>query len=131
MIDKSNEIYTLVATELRKEFEGINVMAEYVDTASTFPTVTFDETMNVPAKMDSATNNKFATVEYQVQVFTTGSGKRSQAREIYKVIDNVMQEIGLYSRTFQTLPTVYNSQIYQITSIYGGVIDKNGLIYRR
>ena len=131
MIDKSNEIFNLVATKLREEFEGITVIGESIDTPSKFPCATIDETYNVPVEKDSRTLNEYAHVRYRVQVFSNATSKRAEARKIYKVIDEVLQGINLDCKSFSTLPEIYNSKIYQITSTYEAIIKEDGTIFRK
>ena len=130
MIDFSNEIFNTVAVGLRSLFEGIKVVGEYVSSPSSFPTVTLDETQNIPVHLDSARQNKYASVQYRAQVFTNGEGKRARARKIYGELDAIMQELGLVCITYTTTPAIYNSEIYCITATYEAVIDRNGVIYR-
>lgn len=131
MIDFSNEIFNAVAKDLRSAYKGIKVVGEYVSAPTAFPTVTIDETGNVPVHLDSAVNNKYARVTYRVQVFSNlKSGKRSQAREIYSHLDEKLQELGLVAVTYTTTPAIYNSEVYCITATYEAVVDRNGAFYR-
>lgn len=131
MIDYSNEIFNAVAKHLRSLYKGIQVKGEYVATPAKFPTVTIDEIGNIPTALDSATANKFADVTYRVQVFSNKeNGKRAEAREIYKAVDEKIMELGLFAKTFTTTPAIYNSEIYSITATYGGIISRDGVIYR-
>ena len=131
MIDFSNEIFSAVATDLRSVYKEIKVVGEYVSAPTSFPTVTIDETGNVPVHLDSTVNNKYARVTYRVQVFSNlKSGKRGQAREIYSRVDEKLQSMGLYAVTYTTTPAIYNSEVYCITATYEAVIDRNGVIYR-
>ena len=131
MIDYSNEIFNAVAKHLRSLYKGIQVKGEYVATPAKFPTVTIDEINNIPTELDSATTNKFADVVYRVQVFSNKeNGKRAEAREIYKSVDEKLMELGLFAKTFTTTPAIYNSEIYSITATYGGIISRDGVIYR-
>lgn len=131
MIDKSNEIFNAVATDLRSLYSGIKVVGEYVATPTVFPTVTLDEIQNIPAHLDNSSENKFAAVVYRVQVFSNSpDGKRAQARSIYGAVDAKMQALGLLAVSYSTTPAIYNSEIYSITATYHGVIDRNGVIYR-
>ena len=131
MIDKSNEIFNAVATDLRSLYSGIKVVGEYVATPTVFPTITLDEIQNIPTHLDSASENKFAEVLYRVQVFSNSpDGKRAQARSIYGSVDAKMQALGLLAVSYSTTPAIYNSEIYSITATYRGVIDRNGVIYR-
>lgn len=131
MIDFSNEIFNAVATDLRSAFDGIKVIGEYVATPSEFPTTTIDEIQNYPVHLDSAVQNKYASVLYRVQVFSNKkNGKRTEARKIYKRLDEKMQSMGLYAISYSTTPAIYNSEIYCITATYSAVIDRNGMVYR-
>ena len=131
MIDKSNEIFNAVATDLRSLYSGIKVVGEYVATPTVFPTVTLDEIQNIPTHLDSGSENKYAEVLYRVQVFSNSpDGKRTQARSIYGTVDAKMQALGLLAVSYSTTPAIYNSEIYSITATYRGVIDRNGVIYR-
>ena len=131
MIDFSNEIFNAVAKHLRSLYKGIQVKGEYVSTPAKFPTVTIDELSNVPVHLDSAKTNKYADVVYRVQVFSNkANGKRAEAREIYKSVDEKLMEIGFFAKSYTSTPTIYNSEVYTITATYGGVIGSDGVIYR-
>lgn len=131
MIDVSNEIFNAVATDLRLTYEGIKVVGEYVATPTVFPTVTIDETQNIPAHLDSAVQNKYAEVVYRIQIFSNSkTGKRAEARKIFSTVDAKLQELGLYAVTYTTTPAIYNSEIYSITATYRAVVDQNGRVYR-
>jgi len=130
VIDFSNEIFNAVATDLRSAYEGIKVVGEYVASPTHFPTVTIDETSNVPSHLDSAELPKYAEVQYRVQIFCNGSGKRAKAREIYGTVAERLSLIGLVGVTYTTTPAIYNSEVYCITGTFRGVIDREGMIYR-
>ena len=130
MIDFSNEIFSAVATDLRSLYEGIKVVGEYVSSPTVFPTVTIDETQNIPTHLDSAGLPKYANVMYRVQVFCNGVGKRAKAREIYGIVFERLSLMGLVGVTYTTTPTIYNSEVYCITGTFRGVMDRNGVIYR-
>lgn len=130
MIDYSNEIFNAVATDLRSIYAGIKVVGEYVASPSLFPTVTIDEISNVPAHLDSATLPKYASLQYRVQVFCNGVGKRAKAREIYSSVEERLSSMGLVGVTYTTTPAIYNSEVYCITGTFRGVVDRDGVIYR-
>ena len=130
MIDYSNEIFNAVAADLRSTYEGIKVVGEYVSSPTLFPTVTIDEIQNIPAHLDSATQPKYASVIYRVQVFCNGTGKRAKARDIYGTVDGRLHSMGLVGVTYTTTPAMYNSEVYCITGTFRGVIDRDGVIFR-
>lgn len=130
MIDYSNEVFSMVAKDLRSLYPGVQVIGEYVETPAQFPTVTLDEINNVPVKLDSGATNKYARVTYRCQVFCNGDGKRQKARTIYDSVDRILMGVGLFAKSYTTTPAIYNSEIYCITATYEGVIGENGVIYR-
>ena len=130
MIDFSNEIFNAVATDLRSTYEGIKVVGEYVSSPTLFPTVTIDEISNVPTHLDSAEIPKYAEVQYRVQIFCNGTGKRAKARDIYGNVAQKLSMLGLVGVTYTTTPAIYNSEIYCITGTFRGVLDRDGVIYR-
>lgn len=130
MIDFSNEIFSAVAGDLRSAYKGIKVVGEYVSSPTVFPTVTIDETRNIPTHLDSAALPKYAEVQYRVQIFCNGTGKRAKAREIYGAVAAKLSLLGFVAVTYTTTPAVYNSEVYCITGTFQGVIDREGTIYR-
>ena len=130
MIDYSNEIFTAVATDLRSTYEGIKVVGEYVSSPTLFPTVTIDEISNVPTHLDSGALPKYAEVQYRVQIFCNGTGKRAKARDIYGNVARKLSLLGLVGVTYTTTPAIYNSEIYCITGTFRGVLGRDGVIYR-
>ena len=130
MLDYSNEIFDTVAKDLRSLYTGVQVLGEYVNTPSKFPTVTIDEIQNVPVHLDSAKTNKYARIVYRTQVFCNGNGKRNKAREIFNSLDQKLMSIGLTCKTYTTTPSIYNSEVYCITATHEGVIGADGMIYR-
>ena len=130
MIDYSNEIFHAVATDLRSTYPGIKVVGEYTLSPAAFPTVTIDEISNVAIHLDSSLLPKYAEVQYRVQVFCNGNGKRAKAREIYGTVAARLSSLGLVGVTYTTTPTIYNAEVYCITGTFRGVLDRNGVIYR-
>ena len=130
MIDVSNEVFDVVAKDLRSAYKGIKVVGEYVSSPTNFPTVTIDEISNVPTHLDSAELPKYAEVQYRVQVFCNGNGKRAKAREIYGAVAERLSLLCLVGVTYTTTPAIYNSEVYCITGTFRGVIDRDGTIYR-
>lgn len=132
MIDISNELFTMLKQQAEANIEDVKVIGESQGTPSEFPTITFEEITNIPTHLDSAKLNKYARLNYRIQVFSNKkSGKRAEARAIYKVVDEFMQSVGFHATTFSTTPAFYLTDIYQITSTYEAVADSSGNIFRR
>ena len=134
MIDFMNEIFTLVATQLREEHTPITVTGEYTRQPSKFPTVTLDEIENVTVDRleDSSVAERFTGLTYRLQVFSNKqSGKKAEARAIFATADSVMRGLGFRRITYTTTPEIYESTIYSITATYEAIAEVDGTIYKR
>ena len=134
MIDFENEIFTAVAIAVRNAHAGTTVKGEYIRSPASFPTVALSEVdnVNVDALVDSSGEEKYAGLGYRLQVFSNKeSGKKSEAKAIFKTADDILCGMGFRRRTYSTTPEIYNSTIFSITATYEGIADVNGVIYRR
>lgn len=134
MIDKCNEIFSTVASDVRKEHPGTTVMGEYTRKPSKFPCLTLDEIENVTVEelVDSSDEENFSGVTYRLQSFSNRTGqKKAEARKIFATADKVMLGLGFRRITYTTTPEIYDSTIYSIQATYRAVIDANGVIYKR
>ena len=134
MIDFENEIFTAVATAVRTAHTGTTIKSEYVRSPASFPTVALSETdnVNVDALIDSSQEEKYAGLGYRLQVFSNKeSGKKSEAKAIFKTADQIMCGMGFRRRSYSTTPEIYNSTIFSITATYEAIADINGVLYRR
>lgn len=134
MIDYCNEIFSAVATDVRKEHPGTNVSGEYTRKPSEFPCLTVDEIENitVPELVDSSDVENFSGVTYRLQTFSNRiRGKKAEARKIFATADRVMLALGFQRVTYTTTPEIYDSTIYSIQATYRAIIDANGVVYKR
>ena len=134
MIDFENEIFTAVATAVRSAHSGTTIKSEYVRSPASFPTVALSEidNVNVDALIDSSGEEKYAGLGYRLQVFSNkDSGKKTEAKAIFKTADEVLCGMGFRRRTYSITPEIYNSTIFSITATYEAIADVNGVIYRR
>lgn len=134
MIDYLNEVFTAVATTVRKDHSGTTVTGEYTRKPSKFPCVTLDEIENVTvgSLVDSSDEEKFAGLGYRLQVFSNkANGKKAEARKIFAMADKVMLGMGFRRITYSTTPEIYDSTIYSIQATYEAIVDVNGVIYKR
>ena len=134
MNDFLNEIFTLVAKELRSVYPGIFVTGEYTRQPSKFPTVTLDEIENVAAEnlLDSSRQENFSALSYRLQVFSNKeSGKKAEARKIFATADQEMRQLGFRRISYTTTPEIYESTIYSITATYEAIVGSDGVMYKR
>lgn len=134
MIDFENEIFTNVATDVRREHPGAVVKGEYVRSPATFPMVAISEVENIMVDelMDSTHEEKYSALGYRLQVFSNkAGGKKSEAKAIFATADKKMRSLGFRRITYSTTPEIYDSTIYSITATYEAIVDVNGVIYKR
>ena len=103
MIDKENEVFTVVANALRSKYKDIYVVGtELVSTPPRFPAVSFVQTNNV-IKTNFSTFDSLENVvreEYKAEVYSNlGKGKEAETKEISAYISDVVGALG-YERTF-------------------------------
>ena len=133
MIDIENEVFTKIATELRSQFNGINVYGEDVRSPSSFPCVSIVEADNYTLRrtQDSGSNENHANLMYEVNVYSNKtSGKKTECKEIFAVIDDIMLGLG-FTRSNKNPVTMDEATIYRIVGRYVAIVSTNQTIYRR
>lgn len=133
MIDVENIIFTKIAGNLRTKFKGITVSGEYINAPSKFPYVSVVEQDNYSStdKLDSSIREKFATVMYEVNVYSNKSGyKKSEAREIMGEIDKMFIGMNFKRLSLNPVPNMENATIYRLVARYKAETDGTTL-YRR
>lgn len=133
MIDIESEVFTKIATELRSQFTGINVYGEDVRSPSSFPCVSIVEADNYTLRrtQDSGSNENHANVMYEVNVYSNKtSGKKTECKEIFAVIDEIMLGLG-FTRSNKNPVTMDEATIYRIVGRYVAIVSTDQTIYRR
>lgn len=133
MIDIENQIYTPIAKALRGKFSGLTVSGEYVNAPSGFPYVSIVEQDNftTQAHMDSGNAETFATLMYEVNVYSSKStAKKAECREIISFIDNLMYQKNFRRISLAPVPNLENATIYRLVARYRAETDGTN-IYRR
>lgn len=122
MIDIENEVFNDVSNALRAIYQDdISLYGEYVEIPSSFPCVSLVEDDN----SEIAENKTLARLpETACQLMYTANaysnlatGKKTQAKEIMKIIDERMHDMGFTRTMQQQLPNV-DRTIYRVTARY-------------
>lgn len=133
MIDVESQIYTPIAEALRAAFRGISVSGDYTLAPSSFPHVSIVEQDNYLslAHVDSGDTENVATLMYQVDVYSNkGIGRKTEARSIMKVIDDLMYKKNFTRLSLNPVPNMEDTTIYRLTGRYRAETDGTTL-YRR
>lgn len=133
MIDLETTIFTKIATGLRKSFKGVTVMGEYVNAPSKFPFVSVVEADNYleGRYLDSASAERYATVMYEVNVYSNKSGgRKAECRQILSYIDTMMYQMNFTRISMNPVPNLEDGTIYRLNARYEAVTDGN-MTFRR
>lgn len=131
MIDIENEIFTILADELRENFKPISIVGEYKKTPAKFPHVSIIEFDNGTYKRGMDCKERHSRIVYEINIYSNLQfGKKEECKKILKVIDDKMLELG-FTRTFRRhIPNVEDATIHRILVRYYGIVDERKYIFR-
>lgn len=133
MIEIENAVFTEVAAALRARFTEITVEGVTTYSPSKFPCVCIEETDNYAllSTRDTASNENHAVVVYEVNVYSNkAKGKKSEAKAILAVVDDVLNGLG-FTRMTKTPINLDDATKYRVFVRYRAVVSTNKTIYRR
>ena len=124
MIDIENDVFNMIADAVADEFPNAYVTGEYADNPASLPAVTVVEGDNSVLELMRTENiENAASVMYEVNVYSGRvSGKKSEAKAIANLIDEVMTEHGFTRVMKSQVPNLANATIYRIVSRYRAVV---------
>ena len=129
MIDIESKIYSPIRTALVNAYEGIFVTSEPTATTAKFPAVSIVQQDNYMSinKLDNSGTERFATVMFQVDVYSNkASGRKSQCKEIMGVIDTMLYQLN-FTRLSLTPVPMANEGYYRLTARYRAETDGTNL----
>lgn len=134
MIDIENEVFTQIAAKLREEFNGISVYGEYTKAPAKFPAVSIEEKANTVYQrtQDSGNVENHASLMYEVNVYSNKkTGKKSECKDIFSVIDDEFSAMGFTRILKDTIPNLEDATIYRMIGRYTAIVSKENEIFRR
>lgn len=134
MIDIENEVFNRIATRLREEFNPISVYGEYIKSPAVFPAVIIEERGNsaLERTQDSGSVENHARLMYEVNVYSNKqSGKKSECKSIFKVIDEEFASMGFTRTLKEPISNLEDATIYRMVGRYTAVVAVGGIIFRR
>lgn len=133
MIDVERMIFTPIAEALRKKFKGIDVSGAYIKSPPQFPHASIVEQDNYTTTLnqDSSDTERFATVMYEVNVYSNKTGKsKSECRSILSEIDKMLYAMNFTRISMTPVPNMDSASIYRLVARYRAETDGTS-IYRR
>lgn len=134
MIDIENELYTKIAVALRAEFDPISVFGEMVKAPATFPAVMIEEKDNsiYQRTQDSGNIENHAVLMYEVNVYSNKqSGKKTECKNIFKIIDREFAELGFTRTLKEPIPNMEDATIFRMVGRYTAIASSDKRIFRR
>lgn len=134
MIDVESMVFNVVATFVRESFPDIFMVGEYVKSPSSFPAASIVEMDNAirTDTIDSGSNENHVNVMYEVNVYSNKTtGKKTECKEIFALIDEAMAAMGFDRITMTPVPNEGDSTIYRMVGRYKAAISADHKVFRR
>lgn len=125
MIDIEAKVYSPIATALKEQFSGIYTTSEPAATPSkalVASIVQMDSYVS-PRDMDNTLRETFATVMFQVDVYSNKQiGKKSQCKEVMGAIDEMLCRMNFTRESLTPIP-MEGSGYYRLAARYRAKTD--------
>lgn len=132
MIDFYDEIFCALKACVESAVPGTVVVPGPVARPAKFPCIAIEETNNVTVGMDSTQRERYAAVQYKIQVFSNKTGgKRQEAMNIFQAADRWLIGSNFARRSKHDTPDLYTASLYQISATYDAEIGEDGQIYTK
>lgn len=130
MIDIENKLYTLLRTALHAE-GFTNLAGDYREINDTYPYVYIQMINNSVESnySDSGNIENFARQDFQIEIYTDGSTKKTQAKTIADIVDSVLNETGLRRMFYSFVPNFNDVSKSRLILRYTGLVNKENKIY--
>ena len=131
MINIFNEVYTGMVGALALYDENVKTSGMYENMPKQFPHVSLEEIDNSVYQrgMDDCEIENYANVDYEVNIYTQGTLRKSKADDILQVVDTFFKQLGFIRMSKNNLQD-NNGTTYRIIVRYGGVVSKDHIVYR-
>ena len=125
MIEIEAKVYSPIATALKAKYPGIYVTSEPAPTPpkDLVASIVQQDSYSSMRKQDNTLREKFATVMFQVDVYSNQtSGKKSKAKEVMNDIDEMFFEMNFMRLSLAPIP-MEDSGYYRLTARYRAETD--------
>lgn len=132
MIDIFNETFTALVGTLADFDESIKTSSVYTNMPTEFPFVSMEEVGNDVYQngMDDEEIENFADIDFEINIYTQDTLRKSKANEILQVVDTFFKELGFIRMSKNNIQD-NSGTTYRIVVRYSGVVSKDHIVYRR
>ena len=134
MIDIEQEIFALVAADIRAEYPHAFITGEYVKAPPSFPCASIVESDNATetSTMDSSIKENHADIMYAIDVYSNKtSGKKSECKAIFRIIDIRLISLGFKRIALAPIPNMEDATIYRMAGRYRATVSNEKVIYNK
>lgn len=130
------DIEELLVDEITKaleDYSNIIILSSELTALPKLPCVCINEIDNTQSLrgLDTSDIEQYAQVTYQIDIYSNlGDYKKKQAKEIHKIIDELMYRLGFYRRSKNAVEFTEN-RVCRINSRYSGTVSNDNKILRR
>lgn len=132
MLDIEMIVFNRIANRVRETYPDMKIYGEERPTPADFPCVNLFEFDNytLESTMDSSSYENHAVVTFECNVFSNlQSGKKSQCKEIAKIIDDEFRSLG-FRRMMKTELAINDGTIMRLLLRYRATVGSDNKIYR-
>ena len=132
MIDIFNETFTALVGALADYDESIKTSSVYTNMPTEFPFVSMEEVGNDVYQngMDDEEIENFADIDFEINIYTQDTLRKSKANEILQVVDTFFKELGFIRMSKNNIQD-NSGTTYRIVIRYSAVVSKDHIVYRR
>lgn len=121
MIDKENEVYTLIKKAVIAEYSKAEVSSVYTPTVATFPYVSIVQTDSYENEeyRDSSNTEKLVTLTYQIDIYSNDKSKaKTICKKILTIVDDTLRRKNFRRTVLTPVPNQNDASIYRLTVQY-------------
>lgn len=132
MINNASEIFTRLTTALQESDVNVKTSSVYTNSPSSYPFVSIEMLNNSVYELgvDSGDLENYANIDYEINVYTKGNLRMSDAWKLLGVADDFMKSIG-FTRIVVSPMQDQNETLYRLVARYEAVVGKDLKVYRR
>ena len=130
MIDIENQVFTELKTKLLAEKSNLKVDSVFQNTPSSFPFVSCEMIGNSKSLSlnDMCGGEKGSNITFEIHIYSKSSTKKTEAKEISQIVDEYFNSIGFWRQSYVPFQ---DNETFRIVLMYGAVVSKNHITYRR
>ena len=131
MIDIENDVFNRIATRTRQEYPSIYMSGDLNLNPAQFPCafVEMADNSSHMTSRDTGSNENHVDVMFEANVFSNkASGRKSEAKAIFSIIDEEFMSMGFTRQTMMLMPF---EGYYRIVGRWIATVDRTKTIYMR